>query len=91
MPVEKTASELIEDLMKHWACWDDHEVFYLTVLAPSLVVTPQSGDETERSILSALRPLLSEREWNELPQMIAEKRNGILREIERFLVVSCGI
>ena len=68
--------------MKHWACWDDHEVFYLTVLAPSLVITPQSGDETERSILSALRPLLSEREWNELPRMIAEKRNRILREIE---------
>lgn len=68
--------------MKHWACWDDHEVFYLTVLAPSLVINPKSGDETERSILSALRSQLSEMEWNELPQMLAEKRKGILRDIE---------
>ena len=82
MPVAKTASELIEDLIKHWACWDDHEVFYLTELAPNLVINPQSGDETERSILAALRPQLSETEWNKLPQMIAEKRKGVLREIE---------
>jgi DNA helicase-4 len=82
LPVAKTAPELIEDLITHWACWDDYEVFYLTVLAPRLVISPQSGDETERLILSALRPQLSEMEWNELPQMIAEKRKGVLREIE---------
>lgn len=82
MPVKKKSSELIEDLIKHWACWDDHEVFYLTKLAPSLVINPQSGDETEISILSELRPLLSETEWCELPQMIAEERAGILHQIE---------
>lgn len=82
LQVTKNPSELIEELMKHWACWDDHEVFYLTKLAPSLVLNPESGDKAERSILLQLRPQLSEREWNELPQMIAEKRAGILREIE---------
>lgn len=82
MSVARTASELIEDLIKHWACWDEHEVFYLTKLAPSLVINPKSGDSTERSILAALRPQLTKREWYELPKIIAEKRKGILCEIE---------
>jgi len=82
LSVDKTASELIEDLIRHWACWDNHESFYLTVLVPDLIANPQHGDETERSILSELRPLLSDVEWIELPQTIGEKRKEILREIE---------
>lgn len=68
--------------MNHWACWAEYEVFYLTVLAPRLVGNPQSGDETEREILSALRPLLNDVEWSELPRILTERRNGIPREIE---------
>lgn len=75
-------SELIKKLIEHWTCWDEHEVFYLTQLAPRLVIDPQSGDEKEQAILAALRPLLSETEWNELPRMIAEQRDRILREVE---------
>lgn len=41
--------------MKHWACWDEHETFYLTELAPTLIANPQSGDETEQRILRKLR------------------------------------
>ena len=82
MQSARKPSELIESLIRHWACWDQHEVFYLTKLAPSLVLKPESGDPTERSLLAELRPLLSEKEWSELPQMIAEKRAGVLRETE---------
>jgi len=80
--VEKKPSELIDELIRHWLSWDEHEAFYLTKLAPRLVINPSEGDESERSIFSALRPLLSEGEWNDLPQMIAERRAGIGREIE---------
>ena len=51
----KTLSQLIDALMKHWACWDEHETFYLTELAPTLIANPQSGDETEQRILRELR------------------------------------
>ena len=86
MSDEKKSSGLIENLIKHWSCWDEHEDFYLKKLAPMLVINPKAGDETERSILSALRPLLSDNEWNNLPQMIAERRATLLHEnkIERM-------
>lgn len=63
--------------------WDEHEAFYLTKLAPDLATNPESGDETERAILRQLRHQLNENEWRELPQLIAESRAGIFREIER--------
>lgn len=75
-------SALIEELVRHWACWDEHEVFYLTKLAPSLVANPESGDDIEQAILRKLRGFLNNQEWLELPALISEKRSGILREIE---------
>lgn len=78
----RSPSQLIEALVRHWACWDEHEQFYLTKLAPALVVQPESGDETERAILQELRPQFNDGEWRALPQLIAEKRRGILREVE---------
>ena len=54
----------------------------MTTLAPSLVCNPSQGDETEKQILHALRKLLNEEEWRDLPKLIAERRAGILREIE---------
>lgn len=82
MPANKAPSELIEELIRHWACWDDHETFYLVELAPRLVKNSKCGDETERSILEQLRPQLSKKEWKSLPVIIAEKRAGKLRELE---------
>jgi len=78
----QTPSQLIDSLMKHWACWDEHETFYLTKLAPALIANPQSGDETEQCILRELRPQLRDDEWKNLPQILADRRAGILREIE---------
>ena len=68
--------------MKHWACWDEHETFYLTKLAPALIANPKSGDETEQRILHELRPQMRDDEWKNLPQILADRRAGILREIE---------
>jgi len=79
---EQDSSKLIEDLIQHWACWDEHENFYLTELAPSLISDPESGDDIEKAILRRLRGHLNEREWRDLPKLIAERRSGILREIK---------
>ena len=75
-------TELIDCLIKHWRFWDEHEDFYLTKLAPSLVANPDSGTEIEKILLRDLRRHLNEKEWCDLPRMIAERRAGILREIE---------
>ena len=79
---EQRPSKLIEDLIRHWACWDEHESFYLTKLAPSLVANPESGDDIEKTILLSLRAHLNEQEWHDLPKLIAERRSGIFRKIE---------
>ena len=68
--------------MKHWACWDEHETFYLTELAPTLIANPQSGDETEQRILRKLRAQMRDDEWKNLPRIFADRRAEILREIE---------
>ncbi|NDD12267.1 MAG: DNA helicase UvrD [Betaproteobacteria bacterium] len=75
-------SRLIDALITHWACWEEHEAFYLTKLAPALVENPESGDETEVRILRELRSHLRDAEWANLPQIIADRRAGIVHEIE---------
>ena len=81
-PVGRTPSQLIDALMKHWVCWDEHADFYLKKLAPLLVASPESGDDTEVSILRELRPQLSDDEWNTLPKFLANRRAGIVQHIE---------
>ncbi len=71
---KQAPSQLIDALMKHWLCWDEHEAFYLTKLAPALVADPESGDETEVRILRELRSKLCDAEWANLPQIIADRR-----------------
>lgn len=75
-------TQLIDALIQHWACWDEHEDFYLNNLAPSLVATPAKGDDVERPILQSLCRLLNREEWLVLPALIAERRAGVFREIE---------
>jgi DNA helicase-4 len=79
---EGSASELIDALLGHWSRWDVHEEFYLTKLAPSLVADPNRGDDTEKVLLLQLRSHLDDSEWSELPRILAERREGIYREIE---------
>lgn len=74
--------QLIDALMEHWLFWDLHEEYYLTKLVPDLVSGKTQGDAVERVTLNKLRQLLNQEEWLALPKLIAEKRAGILREIE---------
>lgn len=78
----KSTQQLIDALIEHWRFWDQHEQFYLTQLAPSLVADSSKGDDVEKDILDKLKRSLNESDWNALPQLIAERRQGILREIE---------
>ena len=77
-----STKQLLDALIEHWLFWDKHEQFYLTQLAPSLVTDSSKGDDVEKAILDKLKRLLNESEWNALPQLINERRQGILREIE---------
>lgn len=74
--------KLIDVLIEHWRFWELHEIFYLTKLAPSLVSDPSKGDDLERETLAKLRQVLTQDEWQAIPSLLAERRAGILREIE---------
>lgn len=78
----KTPTQLIDALIKHWACWDKHETFYLKELVPRLRDNPESGDKTEVSILRDLRSQLRNHEWADLPLIIAARRAGLIHEFE---------
>ena len=83
MKREQTVDELLEKLILHWCYWERYETFYLETLVPQLIEKPESGDDTERSILNSLRGILNENEWLHLPSLIREKRDGKLRVIEK--------
>lgn len=74
--------KLIDVLIEHWRFWELHETFYLTKLAPSLVSDPSKGDDLERETLAKLRQVLTQEEWQAIPSLLAERRAGVLREIE---------
>jgi len=78
-----SVSQLLDALIDHWRFWDQHEEFYLKILAPSLVENPNDGDETERALFGKLRVVLDDAEWYSIPALITERRAGIRREIER--------
>lgn len=78
----RTPTQLVEALVKSMSCWGKYENYYLTELAPMLAANPESGSAQEQLILSELRPQLTENEWRALPQLMAEYRNGNLREFE---------
>jgi DNA helicase-4 len=82
MQSASNVTQLVDTLINHWLFWDQHEEFYLKTLAPSLVDNPSRGDKIEREILEKLIVLLNHDEWTALPELISERRLGILREIE---------
>jgi len=83
MEQKQTVDDLLGKLILHWCDWEQHEAFYLKTLAPQLTKSPETGDDTERSILNALSGILNDDEWLNLPALIREKREGKLREIEQ--------
>jgi DNA helicase-4 len=81
--VEHTALELIDKLMACWNNWDSNEAYYLTVLAPSIARSDGSEHlmNNEQKIVAALRHLLSEAEWQQLPTLIAQRRANNLNDL----------
>jgi len=77
METAETTAELIDQLIQHWACWEDHEVYYLTVLAPHLAHNIQLGDGIEQTLLAAIKRRLNDDEWAALPHLIAQQRRGV--------------
>ncbi len=81
--MEHTALEFIDKLIACWHVWGANKQYYLTVLAPSIVHSDGSMQLTprEREIVSALHRLLSEEEWRQLPELIAQRRANKLTEL----------
>ncbi len=82
--MEHAALELLDKLIACWSDWDSYEEYYLTVLAPS-IVRPGGFAQLkphEKKIVTALRRLLSQEEWQQLPALIAQRRVHKLNELE---------
>lgn len=81
--MQHTAPHLIDKLIACWKEWDSNEEYYLTVLAPGIVRSDGSAQLTsnEKKIFTALRRLLSNEEWQQLPSLIAQRRANMLREL----------
>jgi DNA helicase-4 len=82
--LEHTALELIDKLIACWTNWESHEEHYLTVLAPSIVRSSGSAKlmDDEKEIVTALRRVLSQEEWQQLPILVAQRRANKLKEQE---------
>ena len=83
---ETSVENLIDQLIMHWCSWSEHENFYLTTLAPSLVLDMSQGDKKEQEILGTLRDQLSASRWERLPELIAQRRHDLARAVEQARV-----
>ncbi len=80
--MEHATLTLIDKLIAHWSNWDYYEEYYLNVLAPS-IVHANGGTKlkgTEKEIVTALRRQLSDGEWQQLPTLIAQRREALREE-----------
>lgn len=79
---------LIDKLIACWSDWDSNEEYYLGVLAPNIVRSGGRSDGfrrlrgNERKIVTALRRQLSQREWQHLPALIAQRRIDKQKELD---------
>ncbi len=88
--MEHTALTLIDKLIACWTNWNFDEEYYLTVLTPSIVRSVGSAhlmdneklNDREKKIVTELRPLLSQEEWQQLPTLIAQRRVNKLKELD---------
>ena len=81
------ALELLDDLIRTWSRWGEHERYYLEELAPRIVrsdspVFSGRASASERVILVRLKALMSPGEWELLPELIRERRGLSLHELE---------
>lgn len=82
--MEHTALALIDKLITYWPDWESHEEYYLTILAPSIVRSDSTQQLTsrEKKIIKDLRRALSQREWQQLPTLIEQRRGNELKELD---------
>ena len=79
---------LIDKLIACWSDWDSNEEYYLGVFAPNIVRSGGRSDGfrrlrgNERKIVTALRRQLSQREWQHLPALIAQRRIDKQKELD---------
>ena len=91
------AIEALDDLIRAWSRWDEHEQYYLEELAPRIARSDdpdfrwldreqqrhgRRSGPTERMIVVRLKGLMSPGEWRILPELIRARRGLELHELE---------
>ncbi|MCY3656638.1 MAG: hypothetical protein OXG95_08525 [Chloroflexi bacterium] len=91
------AIEALDDLIRAWSRWDEHEQYYLEDLAPRIARSDdpdfrwldreqqrhgRRSGPTERMIAVRLKELMSPEEWRILPELIRARRGLELHELE---------
>jgi DNA helicase-4 len=82
--VEDTSRALLQKLSNRLNHWDKYRDYYFQKFLPAIVRDDPSEklEPTERMIVDALRSLLSAEEWIQLPELIAQCKDGTLGELE---------
>lgn len=76
------AIDLIDKLIESWSSWSSYEEYYLKNLAPAIVTGEAKLAPKEREIVDQLQELLSDQEWDKLPELIASRRAARIMAIE---------
>jgi len=77
---------LLDELILVWSGWETNRAFYIGTLAPAITRGDRSIanlTDKEQSLVNELRGLLSETEWDDLPNLLDrrfDKREAFLRE-----------
>lgn len=76
----QSALALIDELLRGWPSFDAHEDYYRSTAIPELM-RGESKFPPERRIAASLRELLRPEEWEQLPDLIDQRRAGNLQGI----------
>jgi hypothetical protein len=74
--VADRALDALDQLIGGWNYWDQYESMYLNELAPAIVARTARMNDREAELVAILSGLLTEGEWESLPELIRLRRAG---------------
>jgi hypothetical protein len=81
--VTERAVDLLDRLIAGWSGFDEQEQYYVRQLAPRIVDGTANGLTAQvKGLIAELKDLLSEDEWNSLPDHLDLRRQGLLEEFD---------
>lgn len=69
--------ELVDRLIDCWSAWEQSEAYYLNDLVPAIARgdTTLGLTDTEKALITDLREILSDDEWQALPELVRSRRS----------------